>query len=307
MDLTEKKQRVSAYQQGERKMKNINFRTLLTTCLLIFVSAGFSFAGDVDLSVKGGYFRYDEPGVDISYAGMITGLQGAYKKTFSGWSLKIQSEIMSGNLNYNGRLNSHQTVDGAALSSSDDNRSLTYGSNLWYSDSVVLVGRAFFKNQYHLTPYAGLGYRYLNNPDNPDVPYDYRRQVTYLYFPLVLEFEKVLSRKRSWGITAEVDLLLKGSAKANLSDASDGYNDLNFNQSLGGSVKLTGLYNREIGGHLVSLRPFVEMWMVDESDTDILEYEGARVMVRSADGHYGDYCEPTNITLAAGLQLNVMF
>lgn len=288
-------------------MSDRNFKRILTACILILVPAGLCFAGDVDLSVKGGYFRYDEPGVDVSYAGMITGLQGAYKKSFSSWSLKIQSEIMSGNLNYDGRLNGHQTADGATLSSFDDSRALTYGSNLWYSDSVVLLGRSYFKNQFRLTPYAGLGYRYLNNPDNPDVPYDYRRQVTYLYLPMVLEFEKILSRKSSWGITGEVDLLLKGSAKANLSDASDGYNDLNFNQSLGGSVKLTGLYNREIRGHAVSLKPFVEIWVVDESDTDILEYEGARVMVRSADGSYGDYREPTNITLAAGLQLNVMF
>jgi hypothetical protein len=82
---------------------------------------------------------------------------------------------------------------------------------------------------------------------------------------------------------------------------------LKFNQSLGGSIKLIGQYNREIWGHTVSLKPFLEIWIVDESDTDTLEYDGARVMVRSADGSYGDYCEPANFTLAAGLQLNVLF
>ena len=293
--------------QGERKMTSRNFKLFFTACLIILIPASFSFAGDLDLSIKGGYFRYDEPGVNISYTGMVSGLQGAYTKSFSTWSFKVQTEIMSGSLNYHGRLNNHQTADGAMVSSQENSGSLSYGSDLWYTDSVVLVGRSYAKNQYSLTPYAGLGFRYLNNPDNPDVDYDYRRQNTYLYFPMVFELQKTLSKNRAWGITGEIDLLLNGSAKAHLSDASEQYNDLSFNQSLGGCVKLTGMYHREILGHAFSLKPFVEMWMVDESDTDVLNYDGARVMVQSADGSYGDYREPSNITLMAGLQLNIMF
>jgi hypothetical protein len=282
-------------------------RIFITAGIVIVFTRGFSLAGDLDLSIKGGYFRYDEPSADISYTGIVSGIQGAYKKSFSIWSFKIQSEIMSGNLDYSGRLNSHSTADGASVSSSNTRGSLSYGSDLWYSDTALLLGSPYCRNGYSLTPYAGLGYRYLDNPDNPDVPYDYRRQVSYLYVPMVLEFQKTLSENRSWGIIGEVDVLLKGSVRADLSDASEKYNDLNFQQSLGGSVKLTGLYNREILGYAISLKPFVEIWMVEESDTDVLEYDGTRVMVKSANGHYGDYCEPSNITLTAGLQLNMMF
>ena len=57
----------------------------------------------------------------------------------------------------------------------------------------------------------------------------------------------------------------------------------------------------------LSVKPFVDLWMVKESDSDELKYEGSRILVKSADGSFGDYREPANITLAGGLELALYF
>ena len=262
---------------------------------------------DMSLSVKGGYFHYSEPDVGISYSGLVSGLQGDFRKSFPAFSLKLRSEFMSGRLSYDGQLNTHQMADGSAQVSENSGAAISYDADLWYSDSVALLGKSFSKKKYRITPYAGLGYRYLNNPENSSVPYDYSRQVSYLYLPLALEIEKTGSPEYSWGLVGEIDILLHGSAKADISDASDNYNNLEFDQSLGGAVKVAGFYNRQLLGLSVSVKPFIDVWFVDSSDTDVLTYDGTRVLVRSADGSYGDYCEPANVTMTAGLQLDVMF
>ena len=299
-------------------MKRISSITLIAVSVLLCF--GNSFASEalqdpiaqtdikgLDLSVKGGYFQYKEPDARITYSGIVSGLYGAYKKDFSSCSVKIRSELMSGNVDYDGQLNIHQTESSEVQTSATESTPISYGASLWYSDSSLLIGKSFTKKRYLITPYTGLGYRYLSNSDNPDVAGDYKREVTYIYLPLVLEFQKGISETRAWGIVGELDILLRGSAEANLSDASEKYNDLQFNQSLGGGIKLAGFYNSKLLGMDISIKPFMDLWLIDNSDTDVLKHDGERVLVRSADGSYGDYCEPANITVTGGLQLALNF
>jgi|GEM_PF-4742801 len=290
-----------------QKMVTRYFKVLIALSIISFGTTGICFAGQIDFSIKGGYFNYREPYLDISISGLVSGLQGSYKKTFSACSFKIQSEFVNGNLTYDGYLNDHQISDGSTCITFSDPSPLRFSSNLWYSDSVLLVGKSFIKRTYSVTPYAGLGFRYLNNPKNQDIRSDYSREITYLYLPMVVEFQKSISKKSFWGITGEVDILIAGSVEARLSDVSEKYNDLKFHQSLGGSVKLAGIYMHEISGYVISVKPFLDMWVVDDSDTDVLKYNGSRVITKYSDGNYRDYCEPANITLTAGLQFNIRF
>ena len=295
-------------------MKRISF-IALAAALVVFLCSGSSYANDtaydtikgLDIAVKGGYFHYSEPDADITYSGIVSGIQGDYRKDFAACAIKIRSEIMTGNVDYDGQLNVHRVENAAVDISSVDTSPISYGSSLWYSDSSLLVGKSFSTHNYWITPYTGMGYRHLRSSENPDVDGDYKRQVTYIYLPLVLEFQKEVSDARRWGIVGEVDILLKGTARADLSDASDNYNDLSFNQSLGGGIKLSGFYNRNLLGMNVSIKPFMDVWLIDNSDTDVLKHDGERVLVRSADGSYGDYCEPANITVTGGLQLALNF
>ena len=281
--------------------------TMLLSCPLCIVADPGKGISGLDLSVKGGYFRYAEPDADITYAGIVSGVQGNFRKDFSAVTLQLRTELMAGNLDYNGQLNVHQTASASVDTSSVETTDIDYGSKLWYSDSSLLIGKAFDKSRFSFTASSGIGYRLLSNPENPDVASDYSRKVTYIYLPLVLEIQKEASGNRIWGMTGEVDILLQGSAQADLSDASDKYNDLTFTQSVGGAVKLAGFYHCRLWKMDLSVTPFVDVWFVDNSDTDELHYEGERVSVRSADGTYGDYREPANVTFTGGLQLAVNF
>ena len=279
---------------------------LIAWYLISFYATVIS-ADDLSLSLKGGYFHYAEPDVSISYSGLMTGVEGDYQKAFANFTVKLRSEFMTGKIAYDGRLNTQQIVGASVQMSDADGASIRYDADLWYSDSAVLLGKSFSKRNYAITPFTGLGYRFLNNPENSDIPYDYSRQVSYLYLPLVLELRTCKSDKTAWGLAGEVDILLRGSARADMSDASSNYNNLQFDQSLGGAIKLAGFYNRRIFGLDVSVKPFIDVWLVDNSDTDVLRYDGMRVLVKSADGSFGDYCEPANITMTAGLQFNIQF
>jgi hypothetical protein len=292
--------------QGEHAM--IQFlKPWVMTALFLFGVRGFAFADGLDVSVRGGYFYYGEPDAEISYSGPVTGIRGAYEKNFSWCLVQIRSEIMSGSLTYDGSLNTHLAEGATPGAPAEQTRSVRYDASLWYSDSSILMGGSFMKKNFEIRPLIGLGYRYLENPENAQVPFDYERRSTSFYVPLVLEFRRTLSERRFWGFSGEMDFLLRGSTRAKLSDASDQYNDLEFNQSKGVGARLTGFYQHEWMGLSLSVKPFVDVWMVDESDTDVLEFGGTRVLVKSADGTYGDYREPANITLAGGLELALYF
>ncbi|MBU4319278.1 MAG: hypothetical protein KKF30_18625 [Proteobacteria bacterium] len=276
--------------------------------ILILITWGSAFAGDMDVSVRGGYFYYGEPDAGISYSGVVSGVRGAYESSFSGVLIRIRTELMSGNLKYDGSLNTH-IVEGATATAAPPSQthSVSYASSLWYSDSAFLMGSSFLKNGFEIRPFIGLGFRYLENPENKEVPFDYERNTTSIYLPMVLEFHKKISEKQAWGFSGEIDLLLNGSTRAKLSDASEKFNDLDFDQALGAGARIAGFYHCRWMGVDLSVKPFVDLWMVKESDTDELEYEGSRILVKSADGSFGDYREPANITLAGGLELALYF
>ena len=290
--------------------KNLVHRILKTAgiaSLLICGSFSVVSAEGIDLSVKGGYFHYQEPDAGISYSGLVSGIQGAYRKDLTSVAFKLRSEFMSGNLSYDGHLNSHEIAGGSTPSSEIDQSPIRYDSGLWYSDSAFLAGKSIPFKGGELTPFAGIGFRFLNNSENPDVLFDYGREVTYLYLPIAVDYQKQISKKESWGISGEVDLLLHGSARAALSDVSDLYNDLEFKQTTGAGIKLSGSYIRQVMGLSLAVKPFCDLWMVGNSESDELQYDGNRVLVRSANGDYGDYREPANLTLTGGLQLALSF
>ncbi len=275
--------------------------------LLLILTTNSTFADGLNLSVKGGYLHYEEPSANIDFSGLVSGLQGSFKKTISTYTLKIQSEYMKSQTTYDGHVNVHRVSGESEMTSSVQGDRIRYDSSLWYTDSTLTIGKLFKKTAYRITSYAGIGYRFLDNTENPDVPYDYERTVAYLYIPLVLELQKKISRSQSWGFTGEIDILIHGKVNANISDVTKKCNDLSFNQSIGGGLKLSSYYRKQIFGLHFSVNPFFEMWLMANSDKDTLFYDGHRMLVKSADGDYNDYCEPANITFTAGLQFNLLF
>ncbi len=282
--------------------------SLFTVFLMVGLAGNRVFADEINFAVKGGYFQYTEPSADVDYSGPVTGVQGSIKKYLSkNYTIKAQSEYMQAKTTYDGSVNKHQIMEGSTVTTSVEEYEISYDSGIWYSDSTLALGKWFWTNNFQIIPYIGLGYRYLNNPGKSEIAGDYEREVAYLYLPITLELQKKISKHKAWGITGELDILIHGWVKAHTSDISEKCNDLNFNQSKGGGLKLTGFYKQRLFGHAVSFAPFAELWLLGDSDTDTLMYDDTRMMVQSADGEFHDYCEPANITTTLGLKINILF
>lgn len=270
----------------------------------LFIPSAFSDKVDLDLAVKGGFFNYQEPSADVEYSGVMSGIQCAYNKAFSNFNFKARTEYMQGQTTYNGHVNMHKVVEGSAMTSEVGAYELSYNANLWYTDSAVAISWWQNKGIFNLTPYVGIGYRYLNTPQRYDIEGDYEREISYLYLPVSFELREDSSEYKSWGFTGEIDILIHGWVKAHTSNISERCGDLSFNQSLGGGVKLGSYYKRNLLGYDFSVSPFAEMWLLGDSNSDTLTYDGK--VMRSADGSSYNYCEPANITTTLGLKVNVV-
>jgi hypothetical protein len=288
-------------------MRKLIVKTLLIVLILFSYGSDSSFASEFEIVAKGGYFQYEEPSADVYYSGVVSGIQCDFNKTFSRYTIKAQSEYMMGNTTYDGQINRHNFAEGAAVTSAIEEYDIRYSSDIWYTDSKIAIGKWYERDNYTITPSMGIGYRYLNNPERSEIEGDYEREVAYLYLPLSLEMKKNISERKSWGIAGEIDILIHGWVKAHTSDASDNLNDLNFTQSLGGGLKLTGFYKQKIFGRDIAFSAFAELWLLGDSNNDKLMYDGTRMMIQSSDGEYHDYCEPANITTVLGVKLNLFF
>lgn len=282
--------------------------SLVTFMMMVGLEGNQAVANEINFAVKGGYFQYREPGADVDYSGAVTGIEGSYKKQLSkNYAIRVQSQYMQARTTYDGHVNNHQIAGGSTITNNVEKYDISYDSDMWYSDSNIAMGKRILKNNFQITPYIGIGYRYLKNPGKPEIAGDYEREVTYLYLPLGVELKKDISKSKGWGITGEIDILVHGWVKAHTSEISEKCNDLEFNQSKGGALKISGFYHQHLFGQAVSVSPFAELWVIGDSDTDALLYDGTRMMVQSADGELNDYREPYNVTMSLGLRISVLF
>ncbi len=285
-------------------MKKMITKILFTTLIIFSFASNHALADRLDLALKGSYFNYLEPSADVEYTGIMSGIQCSFNKAFSNFTIKARSEYMQGQTTYNGHVNTHKVVEGSAVTTNTGAYELSYDSNLWYTDSTIALSWWHPKSDYNLMPFVGIGYRYLNTPKSADIDGDYEREITYLYLPVTIEVKEDISKHKSWGFTGEIDILIHGWVKAHTSNIAEKCSDMNFSQSLGGGLKLASYYKQNLFGLDVSVAPFAEMWLLGDSDTDTLTYDGK--VMRSADGSYYDYCEPANITTTLGLKFNVV-
>jgi len=153
-----------------------------------------------------------------------------------------------------------------------------------------------------LTPYFGVGYRYLNDDSSGKITSTgaggYERASNYIYSPVGIE--GVIGIKDDWtfGAKAEYDIFWWGRQISNLSDANSRYSDLKNTQRSGyglrGSVKLQK--NGEVFDLMIE--PFVRYWNIAKSNDSDVVYSGAIV-------DYG--YEPKNNTTEYGVKVGAKF
>jgi hypothetical protein len=236
---------------------------------------------NIGLSVSS--YQYREPGV-MSLKGAKMGLDMHVVKV----SEERDNLIFRGDLRF-----AFGTVD-----YNSNNTGSATGEPDWYLEARALLGKDWEINHAVLSPYIGLGYRYLFNDGRgiSSTGYGgYRRESNYIYLPLGIIHRRSFNGRARLESTLEYDRLLEGTQVSSLSDVGGGYSDVTNNQSNGYGLKLSIMYennNWVIG-------PYVHYWNISQSDI----VPEVRYGVPTG---YG-LVEPDNNTIEFGLKVGQRF
>ena len=241
-------------------------------------------ASSTDLGYQLMHFKYEEPGL-MKETGFMHGLFLRHTiHTDSELMLRGEMELSFGSLDYDG-----QYQDGTPITRETD--------DYLYAMRGVL-GKDFLVNDYAVTPFIGLGYRYWN--DTIRGAGGYEREISQWYAPLGVEVARVAGDWRV-AVRGEYDLFLGGTVKSHLDQAVAGLNTVTNNQDFGKGYGLRASLSAERsmdGGWTLGFEPFVRWWDIKKSDTSTVTFLGQPVA-------YG--WEPKNETLASGLRVYLNF
>ena len=236
------------------------------------------------------HFKYKEPGL-MEEKGIFYGLTLGYTRRSwvpaspeespshnkAGAMFRAEGRFAYGRVDYDGALS-----DGTPYTMDD-------------IDDFALEGRLLLgwdvldRHMLH-TPYAGIGYRYLNDDLSVDW-YGYERESNYLYLPVGYQFDSKSTDGWSWGARAEYDVFLWGNQKSRLGDV--GLSDVDNRQTSGFGYRASIKVQHKQKNGILIIEPFFRYWDINDSR---IEYT-----------YWGSGYEPANETTEYGLQLVWMF
>ncbi len=255
----------------------------------LFAVTGISFAKpaqpemhSLEIGPQVSHIRYEEPDV-MEEKGVMYGITGSYAY-HNKFMLKLQGGYSLGQLDYK----NSGTIDNI------DNYMIELRGLGGYDIPVL--------KRTVLTPYIGLGYRYLNDDSSGMISstgaHGYERESTYYYSPVGIEAVTQLNNGWSLGLTVEYDLFLEGKQKSRLSDVDARFSDLENDQHQGyglrGSVRL-----RKKGRNVdFVMEPFIKYWDIDKSEESFITVSGSI---------WGYGWEPENNSTEFGIKLAAIF
>ena len=143
----------------------------------------------------------------------------------------------------------------------------------YYYNLKLSIGKDFFYDTYVLSPYIGLGYRFLSQSGGglftSTRNYFYDRQSTYNYIPLGLKRRIALTDGATLESTAEYDYLISGNQYSGMSIANSVSNftdatNINNKQNSGYGLNASLMYRRPDGW---SFGPYWKYWSIDASES----------------------------------------
>ena len=221
------------------------------------------------------YYHYEEPGF-IRLTGPRLGPVGAY--TFA-WRnhmfLRIDARSSYGLLKYEG--------SGTKSSIPD-----------WILETRTVAGMDFFPGaKVSLSPYLGLGYRFLFNDlrgYSSSGAAGYRRYSNYLYAPVGLTMRIAVGDRWVLAPNVEADVFIVGKQKTQLSDTNSGFNDVTNTQKQGYGYRAYFMFEKD---HL-AFGPWIHYWHISDSDVQPI-------------GLGGFALEPENWTREIGFEFRYRF
>jgi len=228
------------------------------------------------------YHTYREPDV-MRENGMMYGLMGSYSY-HDNFMLKAEGRGSWGQVDYK----NSGTIDNIN-DYSFEFRGLG-GYDFTASEKLIL------------TPYFGIGYRYLNDDTSGKASSTgaagYERESNYIYSPVGVEGIARFKDGWSLGASVEYDIFWWGRQLSHLSDVNSSYGDVKNDQNKGygirGSIKIQKSWEKLD----FIFEPFVRYWNIAKSKDSNVTYSGTIV-------GYG--YEPKNNTTEYGIKVGVSF
>lgn len=209
-----------------------------------------------DLGVTVSGYKYTEPGVmsvkatkvGFDYSGTYA-LGSEWPNRSKGWFVRADLRYVTGKADYNGGAT-------GTLNNVPD----------WYYEARGLVGKDFHYSGYTLSPYAGLGFRYLFNDLRGTTSTGgsgYRREGHYTTLPLGVTHKMNLASQQAQLVTTfEYSYLLRGRQDSKLSDTGAALQDVSLAQRSGYGLRLGTMVRYPTW----SIGPSLILWRVNESD-----------------------------------------
>lgn len=152
-----------------------------------------------------------------------------------------------------------------------------------------------------VTPYIGLGYRFLRNDSAGMVTSTgargYNRESNYFYTPVGIAVVKILPDGWTLSAEAEFDYLWYGKQYSDLSDANPLFPDISNEQDQGYGIRGAVRIEKKLTASSVFFEPFVRYWHISQSDDTIFSAGGTL---------YRGY-EPKNNTTEIGASVGLKF
>lgn len=271
-------------------MKRVLLIAALVACFSV-TGVGHSFARDqwsghsFEIGTEISRIKYKEPGL-MDTKGTLYGVAGAWTYRENQWMLRVEGKYASGDWDYNG-----QTWGGLPLAIHDIDVSLLEFRGLLGYDAALSPSA-------WVTPYVGIGYRYLNDHSQKKYVGGYQRESSYIYSPLGVEMTARVNDAWSWGAVAEYGLFWKGRQVSHMGDVFPGLNDVANTQSKG--YGLRGELNVSWRGGMIGVTagPYIRFWRINDSATSPLFLNGV---------YLGDLIEPKNRSTETGLKVSLVF
>lgn len=167
----------------------------------------------------------------------------------------------------------------------------------------VAVGRDFDFDKFVVSPYAGLGYRYLDWNGGNNVEDLYGRESNYFYLPIGIFHRMNLGADSKLETNFEYDYLIIGTQVSRFQDlvGGGGYNrfdNAHNKQNSGYGLKASAKYKQNNWG----VGPYAEYWNINRSDNAYGYYS-----IIEGDTTYFRAFEPANRTIEYGLKASYTF
>ena len=155
-------------------------------------------------------------------------------------------------------------------------------------ETTGYLGIPFEGSNYRITPFGGLGFRYLLNASglkqSSTGHSGYDRESRYLYVPLGINIESSPVDNSYWEFRAEYLHFISGQQTSYLSQVSSNYNDFTNDQDEGSGIKLAYKYHFDSS---FGVEGYSDYWDIADSKLDVT----------------GNFMEPRNNTTETGLRI----